>query len=109
MSRLDKEEEQEILEAFEAGELKRSPDRADLRKRHQDYAEAMFRKDARINIRLSSRDLRGLQKKALAEGIPYQTLVASILHKLCGGATARGAVTDVPGSKGRTTTDTHFP
>jgi len=42
---------------------------------------AMFRKDARINIRPSSKDLRGLQKKALAEGIPYQTLVASILHK----------------------------
>ncbi|MCA1806168.1 MAG: hypothetical protein LC646_12805 [Xanthomonadaceae bacterium] len=41
----------------------------------------MLRKDARINIRLSSKDLRGLQKKALAEGIPYQTLVASILHK----------------------------
>ena len=50
-------------------------------KRHQQYAEAMFRKDARINIRLPSKDLRGLQKKALAEGIPYQTLVASILHK----------------------------
>jgi predicted DNA binding CopG/RHH family protein len=61
MSRLGKEE-QEILEAFEAGKLERSPDRADLQKRHQDYAEAMFRKDARINIRLSSRDLRGLQK-----------------------------------------------
>lgn len=41
----------------------------------------MFRKDARINIKLSSRDLRVLQKKTLAEGIPYQTLVASILHK----------------------------
>jgi predicted DNA binding CopG/RHH family protein len=41
----------------------------------------MFKKDARINIRLCSKDLRGLQKKALAEGIPYQTLVASILHK----------------------------
>jgi predicted DNA binding CopG/RHH family protein len=80
MSRLD-EEERDILEAFEAGRLKRSPDRAGLQKRHQDYAKAMFRKDARINIRLSSRDLRGLQKKALAEGIPYQTLVSSILHK----------------------------
>jgi predicted DNA binding CopG/RHH family protein len=80
MSRLDKEE-QEILEAFEAGKLERSPDRADLQKRHQDYAEAMFRKDARIDIRLSSRYLRGLQKKALAEGIPYQPLVSSILHK----------------------------
>jgi predicted DNA binding CopG/RHH family protein len=30
---------------------------------------------------LSSRDLRGLQKRALAEGIPYQTLIASVLHK----------------------------
>ncbi|MDR4653105.1 MAG: hypothetical protein MRJ52_12065 [Nitrosomonas sp.] len=54
---------------------------AERKKRHQEYAEAMFRKDARINIKLSSRDLRVLQKKALAEGIPYQTLVASILHK----------------------------
>ncbi len=41
----------------------------------------MLQKDARINIRLPSKDLRGLQKRALSEGIPYQTLVASILHK----------------------------
>lgn len=74
-------EEREILEAFDKGKLKRSKKAADTKKRHQEYAEAMFKKDARINIRLSSKDLRGLQKKALAEGIPYQTLVASILHK----------------------------
>ncbi|AHE98065.1 hypothetical protein [Thioalkalivibrio paradoxus] len=80
MSRLD-QDERELLEAFEAGELKQAPDAAGIQKRHREYAEAMCRKDARINIRLSSRDLRGLQKKALAEGIPYQTLVASILHK----------------------------
>ncbi|MDR5860425.1 MULTISPECIES: hypothetical protein [Halomonas] len=80
MSKLDKEE-RELLEAFEEGELKRVPDAERTQQRHQQYAEAMFKKDARINIRLSSRDLRGLQKKALAEGIPYQTLVASILHK----------------------------
>ncbi|MDT8895245.1 antitoxin [Halomonas sp. I1] len=80
MSKLDKEE-RELLEAFEEGELKRVPDAEHTQQRHQQYAEAMFKKDARINIRLSSRDLRGLQKKALAEGIPYQTLVASILHK----------------------------
>jgi predicted DNA binding CopG/RHH family protein len=80
MSRLDRDE-RELLEAFEAGELKRPPDAADIQKRHQKYAEAMFKKDARINIRLSSKDLRALQKKALAEGIPYQTLVASIIHK----------------------------
>jgi len=80
MSGLD-QEEREILEAFEAGEINRAPNAVDTQKRHQKYAEAMFKKDARINIRLSSKDLRGLQKKALAEGIPYQTLVASIIHK----------------------------
>ena len=80
MSKLD-QEERELLDAFEAGELKQAPNAADTQKRHQKYAEAMFKKDARINIRLSSKDLRGLQKRALAEGIPYQTLVASIIHK----------------------------
>ncbi len=80
MTKLD-QEESEILEAIESGKVKRSKNAAETQKRHQQYAEAMFRKDARINIRLPSKDLRGLQKKALAEGIPYQTLVASILHK----------------------------
>lgn len=80
MNKLD-QEESEILEAYESGKVNRAKGAADTQKRHQQYAEAMFRKDARINIRLSSKDLRGLQKKALAEGIPYQTLVASILHK----------------------------
>ena len=80
MSGLDKEE-QEILDIYDAGELQRAPEFDERKAQHQIYAEAMFKKDARINIRLSSKDLRGLQKKALAEGIPYQTLIASILHK----------------------------
>jgi predicted DNA binding CopG/RHH family protein len=80
MSNLDNEE-LEILQAFEAGELKRSDSADELQKTHGSYAEAMMKKDARINIRLPSKDLRGIQKRALAEGIPYQTLVASILHK----------------------------
>lgn len=80
MSRSD-QEERELEEAFEGGKLKQAPNAVDTQKRHQEYAQAMFRKDARINIRLSSRDLQRLQKKALADGIPYQTLVASILHK----------------------------
>ena len=80
MNKLD-QEEREILEAFVSGNVKRSKDATETQKRHQEYAEAMVRKDARINIRLPSKDLRGLQKKALAEGIPYQTLIASILHK----------------------------
>ena len=74
-------EEREILEAFVSGNVERSKDAAETQKRRRAYAEEMFRKDARINIRLPSKDLRGLQKKALAEGIPYQTLIASILHK----------------------------
>lgn len=74
-------EEQEILKALDADKLKRSRDAKAIATRHQQYAEAMFHKDARINIRLPSKDLRSLQKKALAEGIPYQTLVGSILHK----------------------------
>lgn len=80
MSQFD-QEEREILEAFKSGKVRRAKDATDTQERHQQYAEAMFKKDARINIRLPSKDLRGLQKKALAEGIPYQTLVASILHK----------------------------
>ena len=84
MSRLN-QEEQEILDAFESGKTKRSKNAKQLQSQHQDYAESMLKKDSRINIRLSSKDLRGLQKKALAEGIPYQTLVASILHKFVEG------------------------
>jgi len=89
MTELD-QEEKEILEAYEAGKLKRSKGAAQIRKRHRAYAEAMFRKDARINIRLSSKDLRGLQKRALAEGIPYQTLIASVLHKYVEGRFREG-------------------
>ena len=80
MSKLDREE-REILDAFESGKLKRAKQAPAVQKQHAEYASAMFRKDARINIRLSSKDLRGLQKRALAEGIPYQTLIASVLHK----------------------------
>lgn len=74
-------EEEEILRAFDADTLNPVKASADTLKLYQQYADATFRKDARINIRLSTRDLKGLQKRALAEGIPYQTLIASVLHK----------------------------
>jgi len=78
------EEEQEILDAFEAGELKSvlTPER---KKYLQSVAEETFKKDKRINIRISNRDLTLLQRRALEEGIPYQTLVSSILHKYVSG------------------------
>jgi len=78
------EEEQEILDAFESGELKSvlTPER---KKYLQSVAEETFKKDKRINIRISNRDLTLLQRRALEEGIPYQTLVSSVLHKYVSG------------------------
>ena len=49
------------------------------------YAKATFKKDRRLNIRLSSKDLEAIQKRALAEGLPYQTLIASLLHEYASG------------------------
>lgn len=84
MKKLDTEE-QEILDAFDAGTLKRAAGAKTEIKRHQEYAAATFQKDSRINIRISSKDLRSLQKRALQEGLPYQTLIASLLHKYVDG------------------------
>ena len=84
MIKLDAEEE-EILEAFESGKLERIENSENEIKRHKIIAEATFKKDACINIRLSSRDLRALQARALREGIPYQTLISSVLHKFVDG------------------------
>lgn len=78
-------EEKVILEAFEAGRLKKTPNQSQEVRKHRAAARETFKKDARINIRLSKRDLRSLQAKALREGIPYQTLVSSVLHKYIDG------------------------
>ncbi len=84
MAKLNKEEK-EILEAFDSGKLKRVRGGSGEIERYKEIAEATYKKDARINIRLSSRDLRALQAKAMQEGIPYQTLVSSVLHKYVDG------------------------
>jgi predicted DNA binding CopG/RHH family protein len=49
------------------------------------YAKATIKKVRRLNIRLSTKDLEAIQKRALAEGLPYQTLIASLLHKCAAG------------------------
>ncbi|MDI1245179.1 MAG: hypothetical protein PSV24_07235 [Rhodoferax sp.] len=79
------DEESEILKAWEAGTLKPVSDAAKQIKTHQAAAEATFKKDQRLNIRISSRDLRNLQARALEEGVPYQTFAASLLHKFVSG------------------------
>lgn len=52
---------------------------------NREYALATFKKDRRVNIRISSKDLAAIQKRAMMEGIPYQTLISSIFHKYLSG------------------------
>mgnify|MGYP001556390147 FL=1 len=84
MARLNKEEK-EILEAYESGKVKTVSGKKATLNKHQEYAAATFRKDKRVNIRISSRDLNLIQRRALSECIPYQTLIASVLHKYVDG------------------------
>jgi predicted DNA binding CopG/RHH family protein len=77
-------EDQKMLEAFEVGEYK--SDLTDERRTQlAKLAGEAIRKDKRINIRISSRDLEALQRRAIEEGLPYQALVSSVLHKYVSG------------------------
>jgi predicted DNA binding CopG/RHH family protein len=73
--------ERKLLTAAERGEWRSVKNLEKERARYQGYARATLKKDRRINIRLSQKDLEALQTLALEEGLPYQTLIASILHK----------------------------
>ncbi len=77
---LDKEE-QELLKAFNKGKLKSTKHLKSEIKESKQAARNYLKKDARINIRLSSIDLNKLKQIAAEEGLPYQTLIASVLHK----------------------------
>ena len=80
------QEEKDILDSFDKGELKSVKNKnAEIAKLRQ-YAANTLQKNKRINIRLSERDLFGIQTKAAEEGLPYQTLISSILHKYLTGA-----------------------
>lgn len=72
--------EAEIVEAYEAGRLESVASSVEL-ERLKTAARATAIKDRRVNIRLSAGDLQDIQVKALQEGMPYQTLIASVLHK----------------------------
>lgn len=77
------DEEAELIRSVEAGEWEPVKD-ADLEK-YREAARATFKKDQRINIRLTKQDLVSLKAIAVDEGMPYQTLVASVLHKFVTG------------------------
>jgi len=78
--KLDKEE-QNLLDSFEQGEWKSVSNVKKEIKKHQEYARKTLQKDRRVNIRISSKDLEEIQSIALEDGIPYQTLMSSILHR----------------------------
>ncbi len=73
--------ENEILEAYESGKLMPSHSQTDF----QTIAKNTMKKNRKINIRISENDLSALQRRAAREGIPYQTLIGSILHKYASG------------------------
>ncbi len=79
------EEELQILRDFEQGEFESIKHFREEKRRLEEAARNTLQKDKRINIRISSRDLEKLQKRAAKEGIPYQTLIASTLHKFVTG------------------------
>lgn len=75
--------EEEVLAAFDRGKLNSVATKAELAK-FKAAARATAIKDRRVNIRLSSGDLCDIQVRALEEGVPYQTLIASVLHNSIG-------------------------
>ena len=77
--------EEDLLASFERGEWQSVPNLKDEIARYAASAAATLAKDKRINIRLSSRDLEDVQTRAAEEGMPYQTLIASVLHKYVSG------------------------
>jgi predicted DNA binding CopG/RHH family protein len=79
------DEEKDILGSYEHGEWVPVKDPKQEIKKLQQYARNTLQKDKRINIRMSSKDLDQVQVIAAQEGIPYQTLVSSIIHKYVSG------------------------
>jgi predicted DNA binding CopG/RHH family protein len=78
-------EEKDILRSVEGGEWRSARGVKGQIRRYQDYARATVRKDKRVNIRMSEKDLLRFRKKAMEEGLPYQTLISSVLHKYING------------------------
>jgi predicted DNA binding CopG/RHH family protein len=79
------QDELELLASYEAEEWKSAKKVKEQKEQYRTYACATLRKDKRVNIRISEKDLLALQKHAVRQGIPYQTLISSVLHKYVNG------------------------
>ena len=78
-------DEKKLLDSVENDEWTRIPDFPARSGQYRESARATLRKDKRVNIRMAERDLVRFQKTAMQEGLPYQTLISSILHKFING------------------------
>jgi predicted DNA binding CopG/RHH family protein len=74
------QEEKELLKSYDDDEWVSAANPTDM-ERYKLAAKSTFKKDKRVNIRMSEMDLELLQERALIEGLPYQTLMSSVLHK----------------------------
>jgi predicted DNA binding CopG/RHH family protein len=77
--------EKEIIESIENNEWQPIDNLEEEKERISQIAKNTFNKNKRINIRLTERDLTGIKVKSIEEGMPYQTLIASIIHKYING------------------------
>jgi len=82
---LHNQEEEWLLNSFENGEWQTVKNIQQEKEKALEAASNYLQKDTRINIRISSSDLKRIKQKAAYEGLPYQTLIASILHKYSAG------------------------
>lgn len=79
-------DEKKLSRSYDKGDWKPVKHRKGEIKRYQSYVREALQKSSRVNIRISPQDLEGMQQKALEEGIPYQTLMASVIHKYVAGS-----------------------
>jgi predicted DNA binding CopG/RHH family protein len=78
---MNKKQEAELLKALEGGGIKWEDPSRSLLDDLEKAAEGTFKKDRRINIRLSRHDLLGIQRKASKQGVPYQALISALIHQ----------------------------
>ena len=84
MKKLDRYE-REVLAGYEKAGPVSVPSLKREMARYREYAKTTFQKNRRVNIRISEKDLDGIQRRAVEEGLPYQTLMSSVLHKFVTG------------------------
>ena len=89
--RFHDDEERDLIAAYENGEFTPVKDQQSAKQTAVEAARRYLRKDARVNIRLSTADLEMLKRRAAEEGLPYQTLIASVLHKYVSGNASSGS------------------